>query len=663
MMINPAVLISLFFSSVCLAQPGVKQKVESIPIETFSRHPWGKKAKISPKGTYLATSLVAQNKHVLAFVKITPKGLEDSYIFQLGQRGFAYDFYWVNDERLIIEMAKYRGGFVQPRKYGELFAINADGKRPKRLFGYRVSDQQTGTHIRKAKAMRAWGEVLDPLPNDERFALIKARPWSSNRESYPSVYKIDVYSGVTTKLTTAPLTNMDFITDEKGQVRIAVGYDDDAKLSVYYKEKLGEDWRELVDFKGFTQTSSPIRFRTDNRTMYVSDENANENGVMGLYQVNIDTGERKQLFQNDKFSIGRIVYDHQAKEIVAVEYHPGLPAYAYIEKKNRLARLLKGLHKSFPGSHIRFPSATSDGKLVLMFVYSDRNPGEYYLLDTTKPSVDYLLSKRAGVKSDLMATTKHFAFNSSDGLEIHAYLTMPNDQSNNRTPLVVMPHGGPHYVRSTWGFSADAQLLASRGYAVLEVNYRGSSGYGTKFAQAGEKHWGDLIQQDIIEGTRFALKSEALDSSRVCIYGGSFGGYSALQSSILAPDLFKCAIAYSGIFDLAMLYDEGDIPDTKNGIAYLGRTIGNQKEELKRQSPVHNAAKIQAPVLLIHGGKDERAPIDHAEAMKEALEAANKDVEWFVKDDEEHGFDNEANRKEAYERILAFLDKHIGSGI
>jgi len=253
-------------------------------------------------------------------------------------------------------------------------------------------------------------------------------------------------------------------------------------------------------------------------------------------------------------------------------------------------------------------------------------------------------------------------FRTSDGMELEAILTIPKGVTQSNLPMVLLPHGGPIGVQDDWYFDNDAQFLASRGYLVLQVNYRGSGGRGENFQEAGYLKWGTRIQQDLIDGVKWAIAENYADPKRVCVYGGSFGGYSAMMTTIRAPGMFKCAVGYAGIYDLKMMYKKGDIREDKSGRSYLNTVIGKNDADLDANSPTRLADKIDVPVLLIHGEDDKRAPFAQAKAMRAALDAAHKPYEWLSKPGEGHGFYDEKNNIEFYNRLQAFLEKNIGPG-
>jgi dipeptidyl aminopeptidase/acylaminoacyl peptidase len=273
-----------------------------------------------------------------------------------------------------------------------------------------------------------------------------------------------------------------------------------------------------------------------------------------------------------------------------------------------------------------------------------------------------LFASEPWVDPTKMAERRPLHFKASDGMELEAILTIPNGSSQTNLPMILLPHGGPIGVQDDWFYDGDAQFLASRGYLVLQVNYRGSSGRGEDFMEAGYLKWGTRIQQDLIDGVKWAIAEKYADSQRVCVYGGSFGGYSAMMTAIRAPGMFKCAVGYAGIYDLAMMYKKGDVQENKTGRSYLKMVIGKDDADLDANSPDKLADKIDVPVLLIHGEDDKRAPFAQAKAMRAALEAAHKPYEWMSKPGEGHGFYDEKNNIERLTRLQTFFAKYMGEG-
>ena len=244
---------------------------------------------------------------------------------------------------------------------------------------------------------------------------------------------------------------------------------------------------------------------------------------------------------------------------------------------------------------------------------------------------------------------------------MHGFLTIPHGSDGKNLPLVVLPHGGPFQVSDEWGFNPEAQLLAAAGYAVLQVNFRGSSGYGRAFSQAGAREWGGKMQDDVTDATRWAIDQGIADPRRICIYGASYGAYAALEGVAKEPSLYKCAAGYVGVYDLPLMFGKGDTRELESGRNYLHDWIG-EPSELGKVSPVNQAASIKVPVFLAAGGQDERAPIEHSERMEKALRNAGVPVETLFIRSEGHGFYTTEHQVQFYTKLLDFLARNIGSG-
>jgi dipeptidyl aminopeptidase/acylaminoacyl peptidase len=257
------------------------------------------------------------------------------------------------------------------------------------------------------------------------------------------------------------------------------------------------------------------------------------------------------------------------------------------------------------------------------------------------------------------APTRGVSFEARDGLTLHGYLTLPPgaDPSTPR-PMVLLPHGGPYGIYDRWGFDEEVQILARAGYAVLQVNYRGSGNYGRAFKLAGAGEWGRKMQDDLTDATRWAIERKIADPARICVYGASYGAYAALMGVAREPDLYRCAAGYVGVYDMVKMHkdDSGDSRSSRNwALDWLG-----PRENMAEISPTGMAARIKVPVFMAAGGKDQRTPIEHTERMEKALKAAGVPVETLYYPNEGHGFYVEAHRREFYTRLLAFLSRHLG---
>ncbi len=621
------------------AQPGQARAPEPKGIAAFTRHSRFVDAKISPKGTYLAAITAEGGKRSLAIVDLKTRKLAP--VLRPAPQSVG-DFYWANDSRVVVQLWDEDGTLAAPVNRGEIYAVDATGGRGDMIFGYRA----------RKNSELAGGAVIGRLLHDERRILIQTIEFREVGDRISTVYKLDVYSGLKTRVTQSPIPGVTFLTDENGEPRIAVGSSADVRPRYFFRDP-DEGWSELMKLKGITSLSRPVGYVSGSRTINVVEPLANG---FGLYAVDIDSGERRLLSKSEWVPPREFVLDSKTGQILAVEYEPDVPSYDFLVPEHPVSRVLKGLLDAYPDENVRILSATDDEKQAIAFVYSDRDPGRFLLVDIDRGSAEELVATRPWIAPKETSAMTAFHIRAGDGMWIHGYVTSPNGSASGRPPpMVVVPHGGPHFVRDTWRFNSEVQLLASEGFAVLQVNYRGSGGYGLAYQEAGYAHWGDRIVQDIVDATRYALTSGYGDPKRVCIYGGSFGGYAAMQSAIAAPDLYRCAVGYAGVYDLTLMGRSGDIADTGLGRAYVRTVVGDDAAALKRGSPVHNADKLRARVLLIHGMKDERVPIEHAERLKQALEERGRAPEWLEEPKEGHGFYDEAARERMYSRLVRFL--------
>ncbi len=622
-----------------------------VGIARFSRHARFVDAKISPKGTFLAAVATEGGKRTLVFIDLATRKLASTVKPYHGT--MVGRFYWANDERGVAELVDQHGALDQLVTLGELYSVDARTGSGRLVFGYRAGEMQVGSHVRKGGADLAWGFVLDTLRNDDRRILVASRSMTEVGDPEVRVLKLDVLTGVHTQVARSPIPEAWLLTDENGDLRLAGGYDAGLRPRFFLRDA-DAGWQELAALKGLEGKGSPVGYAARDRLVYVVDPAPG--GGFGLFAVGIEDGSKKLLARSDLVPPSSYLVDRSTQRIVAVELEPDLPAYEFVDGEHPLSRVLKGLLAAYPDEHVRIVSATLDQKKVVALVYGDRNPGQYLLVDVDSMSAERIMDVKPWIDPGEMAEMSGFHIRASDGLKIHGYFTLPRGATAAAPPpLVVLPHGGPHFRRDRWGFDSEVQLLASEGFAVLQVNFRGSAGYGDAYQEAGYRRWGDRVVEDIIDATRFAIRKGFADPKRICVYGGSFGGYAALQSAAIAPDLFRCAAGYAGIYDLTRMKDADFAETSRLGRGYVRTAVGDDDAALRAASPTFHAEKIKARVLLIHGKQDRRAPFDQAERLGKALENSGNPPEWLVEPLEGHGFYDEAARERMYRRLVAFL--------
>jgi len=611
--------------------------------------------KLSPDGKYVAAITKLDDKNAL--IILNRKDMSMKHVVKFDKNEQVGDYDWVSNERIVLQRGYLKGWSDQPHYYGELMAVNADGSRGKYLMGYRAK-QQTGTAIKRAEIVYGSSWVIDPLVEDEDHMLVATYPWrGSKTNTRVPVYKVDVFNGHKKKVADAPTNLPNYLTDANGVVRLAISTKDYVSQNILYRSKAKEKWQELkFDNETFTNIY-PRAFSKDGKSLFVS---ASENGQPdGIYKFNVTNQTFTKISSHSTVEPTQVYYDRESGSIYAVEYEDGEAGYQFVDKSSKLTKRLKGLLQALPGHQVRIISSTLDQTLQVLWAGNAKNPGDYYLYDGATRKLSYMFSNKRWIDPKLMAQTKGIKFNSRDGKTIHGYLTLPNNKESKNLPLIVMPHGGPHGVRDTIGFESKSQMLANNGLAVLKVNFRGSGGYGEQFERDGHRKWGAEVQYDIIDGVKHLIEDGTVDKNNICIMGASFGGYSALQSSIIEPDLFKCAIGVVGVYDLPLMFEEGDIQRRTEGENYLEAVLGTDEKILKDFSPVHNIEKLKAPVLVVHGKEDERAPIEHAENLMAAMDKYDHPYEYLEFKDEGHGFYKAKHREIYYKKVISFLNKHL----
>ena len=570
-------------------------------------------------------------------------------------------YYWVNNERVVIEVNQREPWRKEPLFYGELYAINLDGSRGEMIYGYRSIDavearEQKHSRMKKKKRIQGWADIIDLLPSDEKHILISSTPWDSEGDRLAAVYKLNIYNGKINKkrIAGAPAPYASFISDGEGKIRAATGRDKNNVDRLYFRK--GGQWQEVPN-NSFGNDFRPLTVNAAGTHLYVLDNFGQDK--TGFFKLSLIDGSYKEIFSDSKVDITGVQISTDGHKVYALKVDDGFPVYYLVDKKLKEARVFKALISAFPQQEVHITSQSDDGKYFIAFVASDIDAGSFYLFNSEANKLQLLFRYQPMAKSSDYAYVDPFEFKASDGMTLSGFFTEAKVKTDSKIPpLVVLVHGGPHS-RDYWGYSSQVQFLSLNGYSVLQVNYRGSTGYGRQFMEAGYKKWGTRIQQDILEAYHWAVANGKAKNGNACIMGGSFGAYSALQSVIKYPDSYQCAVANAGIYDLSMMYEEGDIPKLAWGKTYLKQTIGTKKEVLIDMSPIHHVDKIKVPLFLAHGEQDRRAPIEQVEKLREALDEFEKDYTWFTVVNESHGFFVPENQKKYMNQVIKFLGDNL----
>ncbi|GIU29875.1 peptidase S9 [Shewanella colwelliana] len=627
-------------------------------IKAFSASAEFTDIQISPTGEYLGGITIDKTEDKRALIILDMKTMKPSYVANFDGKGEVGAYYWVNDERVVLQKTYKQERIETSAYYGEMLAVNADGSKPKYIFGYKGDGRASGgTSIKKSAPIQATSYMLDTLQDEEDDILVMAYPWTGTNHAITQIYRVDVYSGKRKKLASSPVQNAGFLVDHNQNVRFSYSQDEKLNDLLYYFDESQDQWVPGDKFRGDLHEFRPIAFTADDKSIYAI--GAKENETRAIYQIDIATGKQQKIIQHPIVDPNELWIDQKTKELYAVEFENGHPEYEFLDKQSTKAKVLKQLMAAIPDHRIRIVSETQDGEKLVIIAMNDKNPGDYYLFDSKKLKLKYLFAQKSWLDPALMAEVKPISFTARDGKELHGYLTLPNGKELKNLPLVVNPHGGPHGPRDNWVFNSENQLLAQHGIAVLQVNFRGSGGYGPKFEEEGYQQWGAKIQYDIIDATQYAIDQGWANKDKICISGASFGGYSALMAPMIAPDMYKCAVGTAGVYDLEELHDSGDIPKSYSGGAFLEQVLGNNVESLRAMSPTHNVDKLKAAVLLLHGEEDIRAPMEQFDAMEAALNKANYPYEKKIWDKSGHGFYTPESREIYYETMLSFIKKNL----
>ena len=632
--------------------PAMAQVGAPVDLDAYLKRDRYEHVKISPTGEYLAVTVPLEDRTALAIMRRSDKVITSKAMG--GEHSLVEDFWWANDERVVVTMAKRMGTQDAPYSTGELHAVNADGSQGMLLASpYGVNDEVGVATLRLSYEAAVF--LIDPLAGDERNILVSARPLTSDPQT--RVEKMDIYNRRRFPVASAPVRRASFTVDNAGEVRFArgAGYDNASKL--YYRDARGEDWRLVNDETQTHLVVEALGFSKDGKTAYLQSELPE--GPDAIFAYDPSTGVRTQLIRDPVADPWKIIERLDSHEPAGAWFMSDGIRSRFFDEASPTARLYRSLEKAFPGHAVDVTSTTSDGRLAIVHIWSERNNGDYYLFDTSNSHAELLYSRREWFDPARVAPTRAISLKARDGMTLHGYLTLPKGADQNKTlPTVVLAHGGPFSVFDAWEFQDDSQVLAEAGYAVLRVNYRGSGNYGRAFEHAGAREWGKALQDDLTDATHWAVEQKIADPARICLYGASYGGYAALMGVAKEASLYACAAGYVGVYDLEKRRRDLS-SDARSSKTWAGDWMG-EKGSLEAVSPVKLADRIKVPVFLAAGGADEIAPIEHSEKMEKALKQAGVPVETLYFRTEGHGFFTEPHRREYYTRLLAFLSQHLG---
>lgn len=601
-------------------------------IEELLRRAEFDNVQISPTGEYLALTAMLDDRSVMVITRRDDRSITTT--LSPGEDGFIDGISWVSDERVVVSWSKRLGSISQPYAMPALHTVDVHG-RGRREFR---------------------GHLVDPMTRDPERVLVIECHREVKSGCLTRLNEIGVLKrGKVRHVVDGPIPNARFMVDRAGNPVFSWAQSEDDQQLVFVRRD--DAWVSINEERETGVAIVPVAVSDDLRHGYLWSER--RAGTDVIERIDLATGATGVVAADPHMDPASLVMSFDLREAIGVRYGRGAPAMRYFDESHPHVAMYRLLEREFPGEAVHVTSATRDGRLAVVLVASDREPGRYYLLDIVSGDMRPLVEHRGWLDRGALATQRPVEFARRDGGRLDGYLTLPASPAAAGAPLVALVHGGPYGVRDSWGFDHEVQMLAAHGYAVLQVNFRGSAGRGRDFMESGYREWGRGMIDDIVDGVRWARGQPGVSPSRSCIWGASYGGYAALMASVREPDLFACAIGMAGPYDLPTMYRWGDTQRTRRGRAVLEQYIGPEGHALRADSPTSHAGAIKAALLIAQGRRDSRVSPEHMRIMTRALDEAGKAYELYAPYNETHGFHDDAAAREYYERVFAFLARNL----
>ena len=621
------ILLTGVISTVSIAQSKTNQP-PLIPMKEFFKNPDKTGYSISPDGRHVAYMFPWESR-LNVFVQEIGSD-KATRVTSAKERDIA-GYFWANNER--IAFIQDKGGDENFR----LYAVNIDGSNSKDL-----------TPFEKVRV-----EIVDDLEENDDEMLISMN--KDNPEVF-DVYRININNGEMKKIATNPGNITGWLTDHDGKLRVATTTDG-VNTGLLYRDTEADEFRPLLN-TNFRETAEPYMFTPDNKALIMGSNLGRDKTALVIYDVK-DKKELKVLYVNPDVDIASPVYSKKQKKLLAVSYVKAKREFHFLDDGYK--NLYDKIAAKFPADEVVITGANKEEDKLLIRTFSDKTRGSYYYYEVNNGKLIKLSDVSPWLNPENMADVKPVSYKSRDGLTIHGYLTLPKGFDPKNLPVVINVHGGP-WARDNWGFNPEVQFLANRGYAVLQMNFRGSTGYGKEFWMSSFKQWGKTMQNDVSDGVKWLIDQGIADPKRVGIYGGSYGGYATLAGLAFSPELYACGVDYVGVSNL-FTFMKSIPPYWKPYLEMFYEMVGHPEKDsalMHSASPVFHVDKIKAPLFIAQGANDPRVNKAESDQMVEALKKRGIDAPYMVKDNEGHGFRNEENRFDFYGAMEQFLAKHLG---
>jgi dipeptidyl aminopeptidase/acylaminoacyl peptidase len=622
-----------------------------LPVETFFRNHQYDEARLSPDGEFLAVLAPDANRVGLAVIDLKNNNVNWAFADRLAD---VHSFFWIKTNRLAFRLT--HDGYPE----SGLMAVDRDGKHSTRLMGAKGDNTTLGNRL----ATHRGTYFLSLLPGNSDEFLVTSLEKSQRADSetllaFADVYRMNVYNSRMSLEVKNPGHVISWIIDQHGAVRVGVARYL-TRYQVLYRDSASGPWEKIADYNYDDDGILPIAIAKDEHTLLVAWRGGEDHQAIYTF----DPKAKKIIdlaFRHAEVDVDEPIRSNH-NQLLGVTCQAERPQTFWFEPKR--AAWQKAVDQALTNTVNRLVSASEDGGKMIFLASNDHTPGVYYMLHTATMRLQKLFELAEWIHAEEMAQMTPIQYQARDGLTIHGYLTLPNGCAGKNLPMIVNPHGGPRG-RDVWGFDPEVQFLANRGYAVLQPNFRGSTGYGIAFLNAGNREWGLKQQDDITDGVKWAIERGIADPKRICIYGASYGGFAALRGLETTPELYRCGISYAGVVDiepaLRLHLDWArliPVQPLKIQQAELDDMLGDkkeQKEHWKEISPISHVDQIQVPVLMAYSEYDRRIPIASARSMAKELKQRGKLYDFLVKDNEDHGFHQEANKIELWKKVDEFL--------
>lgn len=638
---------------------------QSVPVADFFKPDAYADVQLSPSGKRLAATIPASTgRRSLAIVDIADPS--KSKVVAAYSNADIVGVQWVNDERLVYRVFDQQEARANQRDGAGLFAVDADGKdSPRALIAPVWMGGNTGSNI-SSRTLQPDHGLYQMLHDGSDDVLVARWVWTNSGElSHISLLRVNTRNGSTRNLSAgAPEHVLAWTVDRLGEPRFVVT-ESEGRQALHWKANASASWVRIQEASSVEGVISPVYVESESRVYAVARVAPNRD-VTSLVAMNPGAAaagkvSAEPLLTAPGFDFRGGVVRNRSGAVLGVNYLTEAHATHWFDPA--MQKIQQTVDTLLPASNNLLDCGDCENvENVLVTSSSDRSPRVYRIYGVGKGTLEPMVAARPWVKPQDMAMTDMVRIHARDGLSIPVYVTRPKGQKA-AGPAVVLVHGGPWLRGVEWEWRDEAQFLASRGYVVIEPEFRGSTGYGAKLYRAGWKQWGLAMQDDVADAALWAVKQGYADKDRICIAGASYGGYATLMGLIRNPELFRCGVEWAGVTDIDLMYSihwsDLDSEYKRYGMPIL---IGDREKDaaqLAATSPIKLASRITQPLFMAYGGVDQRVPIDHGTQLRDAIGRANPKVEWKVYADEGHGWMLPANQIDFWKRVETFLDKNL----